>query len=353
MLRCEQPDVYVVILESFSDTVMHTLAEGMDGRKWPVTPNLNKLSEEGIFFRNFYANSFRTDRGLLSILMGYPAPSVVSLMKYPKKTAALPSIASHLAKAGYGLEYYYGGDADFTNMRSFLVNQGFSSIISDADFPVSARLSKWGVPDNLLFQRVEKELKVERPSRPMMRVIQTSSSHEPFDVPPGYMQDKTLNAFAFVDSYLGDFVKSLRKTDRWDRSLVVIVPDHLGAWPEEIDNFKPWRFHCPMIWTGGAIEKPMVVDTYASQQDIAATLLAQLGLPHNDLLFSKDIFDASIPHYAFFLMNDGIGFIDADNTMIYDNKLGRTVIDEGRQKGKNLQRGKALLQVLFDDIARR
>ena len=52
-------------------------------------------------------------------------------------------------------------------------------------------------------------------------------------------------------------------------------------------------------------------------------------------------------------MNDGIGFIDADNTMIYDNKLGRTVIDEGRQKGKNLQRGKALLQVLFDDIARR
>lgn len=353
VLRCEQPDVYVVILESFSDTVMHTLAEGMDGRKWPVTPNLNKLSEEGIFFRNFYANSFRTDRGLLSILMGYPAPSVVSLMKYPKKTAALPSIASHLAKAGYGLEYYYGGDADFTNMRSFLVNQGFSSIISDVDFPVSARLSKWGVPDNLLFQRVEKELKVERPSRPMMRVIQTSSSHEPFDVPPGYMQDKTLNAFAFVDSYLGDFVKSLRKTDRWDRSLVVIVPDHLGAWPEEIDNFKPWRFHCPMIWTGGAIEKPMVVDTYASQQDIAATLLAQLGLPHNDLLFSKDIFDASIPHYAFFLMNDGIGFIDADNTMIYDNKLGRTVIDEGRQKGKNLQRGKALLQVLFDDIARR
>lgn len=108
-----------------------------------------------------------------------------------------------------------------------------------------------------------------------------------------------------------------------------------------------------MIWTGGAIEKPMVVDTYASQQDIAATLLAQLGLPHNDLLFSKDIFDASIPHYAFFLMNDGIGFIDTDNTMIYDNKLGRTVIDEGRQKGKNLQRGKALLQVLFDDIAQR
>lgn len=71
------------------------------------------------------------------------------------------------------------------------------------------------------------------------------------------------------------------------------------------------------------------------------------------MTFSKNIFDKSIPHYAFFLMNDGIGMIDRDNTLVYDNKLGRTVVDEGLQKGKNLQRGQALLQVLFDDIASR
>lgn len=351
----DQPDVYLIILESFSDTVMKARTPDVRGRMAEVTPGLHRLKQDGIYFSQFYANSFRTDRGLVSILQGYPAPSTVSLMKYPKKTAAIPSLAAHMARRHYKMQYYYGGDADFTNMRSFLVNQGFGDITSDTDFPVADRLSKWGVPDHLLFARVKEDLNAyynNAPARPpYLRVIQTSSSHEPFDVPYHRLRDKTLNAFAYADSCVADFVSWLRQSPRWNRSLVIIVPDHLGAWPKDADNFKPWRFHIPMIWTGGIVSKPCVVDTLASQQDLAATLLGQLGIDARDMTFSKDIFDKSTPHYAFFLMNDGIGMIDRDNTLVYDNKLGRTVVDEGRLKGKNLQRGQALLQVLFDDIA--
>lgn len=353
VLRSARPDVYIIILESFSDTVMHAQNTDIHGRLTSVTPHLNALKQTGLFFSNFYANSFRTDRGLVSILLGYPSPSVVSLMKYPKKTAAIPSLAAHMVRKGYGLHYYYGGDADFTNMRSFLVNQGFATITEDVDFPVADRLSKWGVPDDRLFARVKDDLQVRQDAMPMLRVIQTSSSHEPFDVPYRRLQDKTLNAFAYADSCVGDFVSTLRKSPRWGRSLVIIVPDHLGAWPHDADNYQTWRYHCPMIWTGGAVACRQTVDTWASQQDIAATLLAQLGIPHADMTFSKDIFEAAVPHYAFFLMNDGIGLIDNDNTMVFDNKLGRTVIDQGTCKGKNLRRGKALLQTLFDDIASR
>lgn len=351
----DQPDVYLIILESFSDTVMKARTPDVRGRMAEVTPELHRLKQDGIYFSQFYANSFRTDRGLVSILQGYPAPSTVSLMKYPKKTAAIPSLAAHMARRHYKMQYYYGGDADFTNMRSFLVNQGFGDITSDTDFPVADRLSKWGVPDHLLFARVKEDLDAyynNAPARhPYLRVIQTSSSHEPFDVPYHRLRDKTLNAFAYADSCVADFVSWLRQSPRWNRSLVIIVPDHLGAWPKDADNFKPWRFHIPMIWTGGIVSKPCVVDTLASQQDLAATLLGQLDIDARDMTFSKDIFDKSTPHYAFFLMNDGIGMIDRDNTLVYDNKLGRTVVDEGRLKGKNLQRGQALLQVLFDDIA--
>jgi len=355
--RNNLPDVYLIILESFSDTVMKARTPDMQGRMAEVTPQLNALKREGVYFSRFYANSFRTDRGLVSILQGYPAPSTVSLMKYPKKTAAIPSLAAHLAKWSYKLQYYYGGDADFTNMRSFLINQGFEDITSDVDFPVADRLSKWGVPDHLLFAHVKDRLtayyKNAPTNYPYLRVIQTSSSHEPFDVPYHRLRDKTLNAFAYADSCVGNFVSWLRQSPRWKQSLVIIVPDHLGAWPKNADNFKPWRFHIPMIWTGGCVKEPCVIDTLASQQDLAATLLGQLGIDANDMTFSKDIFDAAIPHYAFFLMNDGIGLIDRGNTMIYDNKLGRTVVDEGAEKGKNLRRGQALLQVLFDDIAHR
>lgn len=341
----KRPNIFIIVMESFSDTV--TKVPG-------VTPNLNRLKHEGLYFSRFYANSYRTDRGLVSVLQGYPAPATVSLMKYPKKTANMPSIAAHLEKAGYEASYYYGGDADFTNMRSFLVNQGFRHIIEDVDFPVSDRLSKWGVPDHLLFKRAEKNiLALPANGRPRLTVIQTSSSHEPFDVPYHHLKDKILNAFAYSDSCIGGFITSLHRSRQWNNSLVILVPDHLGAWPEHPDNFKPWQYHIPLIWTGGAIRQPMVVNTLGSQQDIAATLLSQLGIDHKDLIFSKDMFSPAVNHFAFFLPNDGIGMITDDNVFLYDNQLKKTVFDTGRGKSKNLKSGKALLQVLFDDIAKR
>lgn len=341
----KRPNVFIIVMESFSDTVTHVPG---------VTPNLNRLKREGLYFSRFYANSFRTDRGLVSVLYGYPSPATVSLMKYPRKTAHMPSIASHLEKAGYEASYYYGGDADFTNMRSFLVNQGFRKITSDVDFPVSERLSKWGVPDHLLFRRAEKDiLSWPADGKPRLTVIQTSSSHEPFDVPYHRLNDKILNAFAYSDSCVGAFVETLRKSKLWNNSLVIMVPDHLGAWPQHPDNFKQWRYHIPLIWTGGAIRQPMVIKTLGSQQDIAATLLSQLGIMHKDLVFSKDMLNPAVNHFAFFLPYDGIGMITEDNELLYDNQLKKTVYDAGKKKGVNLKAGKALLQVLFDDISKR
>lgn len=340
----KRPNIFIIVMESFSDTVTNVPG---------VTPNLDRLKHESVYFSHFYANSYRTDRGLVSVLLGYPAPATVSLMKYPKKTSNMPSIAAHLEKAGYVSSYYYGGDADFTNMRSFLVNQGFRHITEDVDFPVSERLSKWGVPDHLLFRRAEKDI-LARPvnGKPQLTVIQTSSSHEPFDVPYHHLKDKILNAFAYSDSCVGGFINTLRKSRQWNNSLVILVPDHLGAWPEHADNFKPWRYHIPLIWTGGTIRQPMVINTLGSQQDIAATLLSQLGIEHKDLIFSKDMFNPSVNHFAFFLPNDGIGMITEDDVLLYDNQLKKTVYDKGK-KGHNLKAGQALLQVLFDDIAKR
>ena len=346
------PDIYLIILESFSDTL--TRIKG-------VTPHLNSLKRQGLYFSRFYANSFRTDRGLVAILMGYPAPATVSLMKFPRKTATMPSLAAHLKRAGYGLNYYYGGDADFTNMRSFLINQGFEHITEDADFPISERLSKWGVPDHLLFAKAKADLSAQASAghrnvntrRPAFTVIQTSSSHEPFDVPYHRLSDPILNAFAYADASLGGFIGYLKASGRWDQSLVIIVPDHLGAWPRNADSFKTWRFHVPLIWTGGMIKHPQVVPVYGSQQDIAATVLGQLGINHQDMTFSKDLFSDAFHHSAFFMMNDGFGLIDDDNAVIYDNKLQRVRVDTGRLRGKNIKNGKATAQVLFDDIARR
>ena len=118
----------MIIMESFSSHLMTELGGEPD-----IAPNLDSISREGVLFTNFYANSFRTDRGLVAVLSGYPAQPTTSIMKYPRKTQSLPAIASALAENGYTPQYYYGGDADFTNMRSYLMASGFERIVSDVD----------------------------------------------------------------------------------------------------------------------------------------------------------------------------------------------------------------------------
>ena len=347
-------NVLFVILESFSSKLMTTL-----GGEPGIAVNMDKLAQEGILFTNFYANSFRTDRGLVSILSGYPAQPTTSLMKYPRKTQNLPGIARSLKQAGYITTYYYGGDADFTNMRSYLMAQGFDQIISDVDFPVSERLSKWGVHDEVVFNRLLEDLKEEarlstdNGQRSKFKVLQTSSSHEPFDVPYHRLENERLNAFAYTDECLGNFIEAFKQLPQWENTLVVLVPDHLGAYPENISNFVPERYQIPLIMIGGVVKEPMRIDVIGSQQDIAATLLAQLGLPHDEFTFSKDMLNPDNPHFAFFTVPDAFGMVTEENTLIFDNQAGKTVWDEGERKGANLRKGQAYLQKLYDDIAKR
>lgn len=348
VLNTQRPNVLMIIMESFSSKLMATL-----GGEKNVAVNLDELTKEGLLFRNFYATSFRTDRGLVSILSGYPAQPTTSIMKYPKKTQSLPSIVGHLRKAGYSAGYYYGGDADFTNMRSYLMSSGFQGIICDKDFPVSQRLSKWGAHDHLVFERLMGELRREKTKKPWFRVVQTSSSHEPYDVPYHRLANERLNAFAYTDSCIGSFVSQLKQLPQWQNTLVVLVPDHLGCYPEDIDNLTLERYQIPLIMIGGALKGPGTIDIYGSQTDIAATLLAQLGINHGEFTFSKDMLNPQSPHFAFFTVPDAFGLVDADNQVIFNNETGKAVLEQGKQKGKTLASGKAYLQKLYDDIDKR
>lgn len=350
-LKTQRPDVLMVILESFSSHLMTALGGEPD-----IAVCLDSLAEESVLFTNMYANSFRTDRGLVSILSGYPAQPTTSIMKYPRNTQSLPSIAGSLRKVGYGAKYYYGGDADFTNMRSYLMASGFESIVADKDFPLSERLSKWGVHDHFVFARLLDDLKAESAAgkeKSMFRVLQTSSSHEPFEVPYRRLADNRLNAFAYTDSCVGDFIRRFREMPQWDNTLVLLVPDHLGAYPDNIDHLSFECYRIPLLMLGGAVLQPRRIDVCGSQQDIAATLLAQMGLPHGDFTFSKDMMNPVAPHFAFFTFPDAFGLLMPDSRVVHDNQAGRVVSEEGETATETLEMGKAYLQKLYDDMAGR
>jgi phosphoglycerol transferase MdoB-like AlkP superfamily enzyme len=348
MLTTRRPNIILVILESFSAKIMQTM-----GGQPNVAINMDKFTHEGIFFNRFYANSFRTDRGVASILAGYPAQPTTSIMKYPNKSEHLPMFPRDLRRAGYDLQYYYGGDADFTNMRSFLVMAGFDRIVCDKDFPLSKRLSKWGAHDNVVFDRLLSDLQ-HVSKTPFFKIIQTSSSHEPFEVPDFHrLQDKRLNAFAYADSCLGSFVNRFRTSPLWNNTLIILVPDHLGAYPVDIDNYSFQRYHIPFIMIGGAIKHPAVINTIGSQIDIAATLLSQLGLSHKDFKFSKDLFNHQSPHFAFSTFPNAFSFITDDDSLFFNCETNKVLLDCGPHKGRNLNFGKAYIQKLYEDLSQR
>ena len=343
------PDILIVIMESFASDIMPSMGSYKD-----VAVCLDSIAQQSILFTRFYANSFRTDRGMVSILSGYPAQPTTSIMRYPRKTSQLPSIARNLAKyKKYKTTYYYGGDADFCNMRSYLVSQGYQHIISDANFPIEDKLSKWGVPDHILAAKMMEDIKAQQnEKRPMLRILQTSSSHEPFEVPYHRLKDKRLNAFAYTDSVMGAIVREYRKLPRWKNTLIVFVPDHVGGYKENLNDHDRSRYQIPLILAGGAISRPMKVGIIGSQHDIAATLLGQLGVEHREFTFSKNMMSDATPKFAFFAVNDAFGIVSEENSLIYDNRAKRIVYDKG-EKGFNLKRGQAYLQKIYDDLAKK
>ena len=339
-------NVVVIMLESFSKYIM-TEAGHVKG----ITPNLDRYSREGMYFTRFYANSFRTDRAIVSILSGLPAQPTMSVMDIPHKSTSLPSIASAMGRAGYSSTFYYGGDTNYSNMKSYLMGTGFQNVVSDKDFPKELHTGKWGVADGPVYERILKDMIASDKKEKHLRVVMSESSHEPFDVPfKSHIKEPELNAFYYADKCLGEFVEAMKKKTDWDNTLVLIVPDHLGAYPLNIDNYAMWRYEIPMILLGGKINAQQV-ETIGCQSDIPATLLGILGVEHNEFLFSKDILDANAPHFAFFTFPDAMGMVTEENTVIYDNALNKAVFDEGSKKGLNKKRVQAYLQKLYDKIA--
>lgn len=342
-----RPNVVFVILESFMTINMQELG-GMSG----VAENMDSLSREGVLFTNFFANSFRTDRALTSIMSGYPAQPNTSLMRYPRKLQKMPSFPMSMKKEGYKLHYYYGGDADFASMRSYFKVCGFEEITEDVSFSPEESTTKWGVPDHIVFNRLLDDIKKEN-NNPYLKVIQTLSSHVPYDVPfRKKLDDPYLNSVAYTDSCLGDFIRKFKQTEDWDNSIVVMVADHAMTYPYDIDYREVNRYRIPLLIVGGALNSPMRVETYASQIDITATLLYQLGIDHQSFTFSKNILNPIAPHFGYYTFKNGFGMVSRENYYVYDEDAKKIFLNTGKLN-ENKMKAEAFIQTLYDDIADR
>ena len=350
VLNTKRPNILIILMEGFGGAFVEPLGGLPD-----VTPHFNRLSKEGVFFTNCYANSFRTDRGTVCTFSGYLGLPTASVMKIPAKSRTLPAIAEGLSKAGYKTDFLYGGDINFTNMKSYLLSTGYQRLTANTDFSLAEQTSNaWGVNDDITFDYLYNQLRNRKEEGPWHTAFLTLSSHEPFEVPYHRLEDKIPNAFAYTDECLGKFVDRLKQTPAWKDLLVICLPDHGFYYPREGSNAMPRFYHIPLLWLGGAVKQPMQVDKIMNQTDLAATLLGQLGLEHTAFTFSRNVLGSDYKYpFAFYSFNNGFSFRDSTGVTVFDNNSGSILFDEPEADESRLDKGKAILQTVYDDLGNR
>ncbi|MEP6904995.1 MAG: LTA synthase family protein, partial [Gemmatimonadales bacterium] len=176
LLRVRRPNIVLIIWEGLTAKVIGPL-----GGRADVTPNFTRLTRDGILFDGIYASGNRTPKGLPAVLSGFPSQPVQVVVKSWTKSAALPTLSGTLSRAGYQSSFYYGGELEFANIKTYLANGHYSRLVSKSDFDAKDWNSKWGAHDHVVLGRMFDEIRTAH--QPWLATILTLSSHEPFEVP--------------------------------------------------------------------------------------------------------------------------------------------------------------------------
>ena len=356
MLKINRPNILLVMLESFSADIIEPL-----GGEKGVTPGFTELAKEGLLFTNFYSPGFRTEQGLAALVSGFPSQPQTTIIRQFGKFDRLPGLAKTLDSAGYISSYYTGGDIHFANTISYLRAMGFDNLMGEKDFEFTRRTG-WAAYDEDLFRFVQEDMR--NTSQPFFTIAVTSTSHEPFDADvEKIVQSKAgdwcydyINTVHYTDKCLAEFISLMKSQSWYSNTLIAIVADHGHACPSHAEPGSVKKHHIPFLLLGGALKDEFRGKTFsrtASQVDFPATILSMLGLKHDHYHWSRNVFNPSEPAFAFYSFDDGFGWINDKQELIFDNTTRQiSVKNDSLPEQENaiyLKRGKAYLQVLMDE----
>ena len=260
----------------------------------PLTPNIDKLMEEGWNFTNVYATGTRSVRGIEAIITGFSPTPARSVVKLGKSQSGFFSIAHLLKKNGYHTQFIYGGESHFDNMKSFFLGNGFDDMQDFDTFKEPTFVGSWGASDEDLYAKAHLQFSVLHEQRkPFFSLVFTTSNHTPFDYPDGrielYNQPKETreNAAKYSDYALGKFFENAKRSAYWADTIFLIVADHDSrAYGDQLVPIK--HFHIPAVIVGSDIIHRQ--DTrLASQIDLPQTLLSLIGVDSDNPMIGHDL----------------------------------------------------------------
>jgi phosphoglycerol transferase MdoB-like AlkP superfamily enzyme len=317
---------------------------GAYGNADGLTPNLDRVARDSLWFTNVYATGNRTVRGLEAVSLALPPTPGQSIVRRPNNDA-LFSLGSVFEDKGYGVLFAYGGYGYFDNMNAFFDANDYRAV-DRRDIPAEriAFENIWGVADEHLFDQVIEEFDRElaaRPARPLFAHVMTTSNHQPFtypegriDIPPGTGRG---GAVKYSDYAIGRFLERARARPWFADTLFVITADH-GASARGGSQIPVERYRIPLLVYAPGLVAPARVDRLMSQIDIAPTLLGLLEFDYYSKFLGRDVLRASPATDRAFVANyQTLGFIRDGRIAVLEPKRRVRVFDldaQGRVGGR-------------------
>jgi hypothetical protein len=295
---------------AMGDIIFFVKQESLNGLlvRPSITPQLLRLSHDGILFRDFYGNSVQSLRGYECILCGVP-PNIAGALvdEYSgnelKDLSCLPRIFKSL---GYHPIYFFAGSRNLRIMR-FAESIGFEKVLADDIMRPGDIKFDWGYREDVFYYRVYEYLRQHHPNDKLFVFIDTgATNHTPFEVLDSKFVDKVpfpaprkfeenLSNTTFVqDAYLGYFY-DLFKKHYASRGSILVASDH--SWPIAIhenniynergayeENFRIPLLFVPPSSGRAQFSTDTIVTERFSQMDIFPTVLNLIGLDQPHLL---------------------------------------------------------------------
>ena len=281
-------NVVLIVVESLSAKFL-----GAFGNAEGLTPNLDRLAQEGLLFTNLRATGTRTVRGLEAISLSVPPTPGYSIVKRPRNES-LFSLGTVFRERDYRTSFFYGGYSYFDNMGPFFAANGFD-VIDRADLSGDEAefANAWGVSDEFVFRRVLRNPRRSHDAgEHFLSIVLTTSNHRPFTYPAGRIDipsgDGRAGAVKYTDWAIGKFIDDARKEDFFDDTVFVIVADHCASSAGELD-IPVDQYHIPMLILSPENLAPGRVDRLASQMDLGPTLFGILGFSYRSRFFGLDV----------------------------------------------------------------
>ena len=282
-------NVVLVTIESLSAKYL-----GSFGDKRGLTPNLDALRKESLFFNNFYATGTRTDRGLEAVTLSMPPTPGRSIVKRIGHESGYGSLGQQLTAQGYDSVFVYGGRGYFDNMNAFFSGNGYR-IVDQSSVPESEIHFKnaWGMGDGDLYSQAIKVADADyAQQKPFFMHVMTTSNHRPYtypdgaiDIPSGKGRD---GAVKYTDYTIAQFLKEAKQKPWFGNTIFVFLADHCAGSAGK-EDLPVENYHIPLwIYAPGILEARESAQL-ASQIDVAPTLLGLLNVSYISSFYGRNL----------------------------------------------------------------